>query len=179
MSCMVNSALPDCYKDPEFTIYSSDYYSSDMRHWLNGTFFDTAFSPVEAAQIKDTESDNSAWNKRYARFDSTNSCDKVFLLSYSEVTDPRYGFSRRPEKTDDLRTAYPTDYTLSQGIWTVGGIYKKGASWWWLRSGGIISNYPCAVSFYGAVVLSIVSPYGSDCVDTGVRPAIVLKTDSQ
>ncbi|MBR5423928.1 MAG: hypothetical protein IK108_07955 [Clostridia bacterium] len=162
------------YKDAAHTVYGLDYYESDIRAWLNGNFFETAFSAEEAEQILITELDNSAWNKCFSEYDSQNSFDKVFLLSYDESTNPSYGFSKQAEKTDNLRTAFPTDYALCQGVWTVGGLYKTGACWWWLRTAGTLPSIPCAPTFYGSIVFTLNNPYTPDCVDTGVRPAIRL-----
>jgi hypothetical protein len=170
-----DSILQAYYKDTAHTVYGLDYCESDMRAWLNGSFFETAFSAEEAQRILVTELDNSAWNKRFSEYDSKNSFDKVFLLSYDEVTSPEYGFSKQTEKNDDLRTAFPTDYACCQGVWSVGGLYKTGACWWWLRTAGKLPSIPCAPTFYGSIAFTLSNPYTPDCVDTGVRPAIRLK----
>ena len=170
-----DSVLQAYYRDEAHTVYGLDYYHSDMRAWLNADFYETAFSAEEAQRILTSELDNSAWNKRYSEYDAQNSSDKVFLLSYGDVTDPEYGFSAQPEKTDDLRTAYPTDYAQCQGVWCVGGVYKAGACWWWLRTGGTLPSIPCAPTFYGSIAFTLNNPYTPDCVDTGVRPAIRIQ----
>lgn len=163
------------YKDEDLTIYATDYYTSDLRSWLNGSFFETAFSEGEAQRILVTSLDNSAWNQDYAEFGSQNSNDRVFLLSYAEATNPDYGFCPQAEKTDPLRTAFPTDYALCQGAWAVHDHYKNGAVWWWFRTGGTNSTITCGPNFYGSICFSLKTPYSPDCTDTAVRPAIKIK----
>lgn len=165
---------PEYYKDKDFSVFATDYYTSDIRIWLNDTFFKTAFSAEEAKYIVVSELDNSAWSRHYRKYDSKKTNDQVFILSYNEATNSAYGFCRQAECNDKLRTAYATDYAISQGVGTTQDNYSNGASWWWLRTGGKNSSMSLGVNFHGSIQITISSPYTPDCVDTGVRPAIRL-----
>lgn len=163
------------YRDPDFKNLASDYYASDIRAWLNSSFFETAFSEKEAESIVYTDLDDSSWYSQYKKYNSKDHCDRVFLLSCTEATNPKNGFSARPEKCDLRRMAFPTDYAKSQGNWT----HDNGACYWWLRtavnnatSKGASLN--SAVNFEGSVCFAFFLPYSPDSVDTGIRPAIRL-----
>ncbi len=166
---------PEFYKDPDFQTLGTDYYTSDIRAWLNSTFLETAFSEEEKAQILFTDLDNSAWTKSEKKYASKNSSDRVFLLAYEDLINPDYGFSPQAEKLDPHRVAYPTDYALSQNVW----IHDYSTCYWWVRSA--VSNCTpkgaalnSAVNYQGALCLSYHTPYSPDCLDTGTRPAICL-----
>ena len=171
---MFGLGSPEYYKDKDCTVYATDYYASDIRKWLNDDFFKTAFSPYEAEHIVDTELDNSAWSKHYSKYNVKTSIDKVFLLSYNEATDPIYGFSKQAEKVDALRIAFATDYAVCQGISVAADEYKNGASWWWLRTTAKDSSMNIGVNPYGSIQFSLTTFYLPDCIDTGIRPAIII-----
>ncbi|MBQ9879247.1 MAG: hypothetical protein IJM45_02315 [Clostridia bacterium] len=164
---------PEFYKDPDFKIIAADYYTSDIRQWLNSTFINSAFSEAETEGIIYTDLGNSTPHNNKTNAEDFN--DRIFLLSYAEATDPKNGFSSRPEKHDQLRLAYPTDYAKSQGNWT----HTNGACYWWLRS-AVKDSTPkgatlnSAVNFEGCVCCAYYLPYSPDGLDTGIRPAVRL-----
>lgn len=128
-----------------------DYANSDIRKWLNDSFYRVAFGTAQKDVIRETEVDNSirsanpkekeyeTWNTGEYGTEGENCLDKVFLLSLYDVTNPEYGFAADPldsaskwKKTG--RSVYWTDY----GIY-VGGLKYKGIDPctdcdWWLRS---------------------------------------------
>ena len=166
------------------TGYANNYALSDIRKWLNDTFYNTAFSAEEKQQILLTTVDNSARSTNPNRDASewegganANACadteDYVFLLSAQEVTNASYGFYKNPE-LDGSRSARckkGTDYALSQGI----DKYDIGAddtSAWWLRSADFLNNH-CA-----RYVTCTGYAEGREVVDTstcGVVPALRIK----
>lgn len=165
----------DYYNDPQQTVYATDYCTSDVRKWLNGTFLETAFTKRERAKLALTPLDNRAADRKWKKYDSESCEDRVFLLSFFEVTNPDYGFSPQPEKPDPLRQAFPTDYAYILGCWAEEDPIAPGATWWWLRTPSDHSNLNCCVSFYGiANTTSRILPYFPDFTDTGFRPAIRL-----
>lgn len=83
------------------------YAESEIREWLNTTFYNTAFTASERAKINSTRLKNDR---------GSNTTDKVFLLLDDEARNTKYF------KNDSDRVAYRTAY--------VGG----GTGWWWLRS---------------------------------------------
>lgn len=167
------------YKDAACKTVAADYYTSDIRQWLNTTFLETAFSEEETAQIAYSELDNAYQTQRNKKLDSQDSTDRVFLLSYDEITNPTYGFSARAEKPDKNRVSYPSTYALIQGLWT----NESGVSYWWLRTAKSKTalngaTLDLAVNYEGTICFSYLTPYSPDCIDTGIRPAIRLAGQS-
>ncbi len=96
-----------------------------LRGWLNRDFLNAAFSDSEKKFITETEIDNSnsqgnpVWS--WAS-EGNNTTDRFFLPSYAEARD---------YFVDDVqRVCRPTEYALSQGVYSD----KTGNCLWWLRS---------------------------------------------
>ena len=107
--------------------YDNNYAKSSIRSWLNSTFLNTAFGTEEQAKILTSAVDNSiASTGHHVNPNAcTNTNDKVFLLSYAEAVNDKYGL-----ELSDFRVKKPTAYAKSQGVY----VLKNGASEWWLRS---------------------------------------------
>lgn len=82
----------------------NDWGKSEIRSWLNGEFYNSAFTADEKALVK-------SFNEDY-----------VFLLSKEEAE--KY-FS-----DDDARMCRPDAYAMSKGAYAD----DDGYGWWWLRS---------------------------------------------
>lgn len=137
----------------------SKYQNSTIRKWLNsntntyaysdynasGGFLKTAFTAAELAKIADTSVDNSARSTNpdadanrnnnginiYAS--DTPTTDKIFLLSYQELTKTAYGFE------DDLSENLNSYVNIMNRVRQVTEYVKTNgdsASWlsWWTRS---------------------------------------------
>ncbi|UHA76287.1 hypothetical protein KIK04_23485 [Paenibacillus sp. 481] len=149
---------------------------SDLRKWLNDEFYHAAFNDSEQSLIKTTRcTDNGE--------DSTDTEDKVFLLSVSEVkelTDKRgedglsanrraIGTPFAKMKKNDGCNLYvydkkvKVDYIIENGE-------ELGCSWWWLRtqpsrsSRAFFVGPRSSIRSYGRVSLA--------CY--GVRPALTI-----
>jgi len=61
-----------------------DWSGSEIRKWLNDTFFNTAFSALEQAQILTTKVETSYKDNPENKVETE---DKIFLLSSSEIKD--------------------------------------------------------------------------------------------
>ncbi len=128
---------------------SNNYKNSEIRSWLNNSFFNTAFSSTEQDRIADTNVDNSARSTNPDTNPSelnngTNSqacadtTDKIFLLSVQEVTKSEYGFADYESAIDSngtiesTRIRMSTDFAKASGTcqWTTVGYGIR----WWLRS---------------------------------------------
>jgi len=136
-----------------------------LRKWLNGEFYNTAFSAEEQAQIVTTKV-TADKNPEYSINPGENTADKVWLLS---ITEANKYFSN-----DKARMCAPTAHAVKNGAYqssddSVNGI---GACWWWLRSPGRDSDRAAHVNTYGHV-----STGGRDVyLDLGcVRPVVVLQ----
>lgn len=148
-----------------------------LRTWLNGTFYNKAFSSAEQAAILTTNVDNSK-NQCYSGWSTSsgnNTQDKVFLLSYAEA-NKYFGVTYDNSSNTKSRVA-PTAYAIAQGAYadsfrrTADG---TAAGQWWLRSPGLYhQDYAASVltdgSFDGH---DVSSDYGS------VRPALWVNIEA-
>ena len=107
------------------TVCANNYMYSHIRSWLNTTFYETAFTTLEKQIIEVTEVDNSASSTANIsnRYVCGNTSDKIFLLSYSEVTTYY--------SSDNERSTSGSDYAKCQGLYVYPGNDK---STYWLRS---------------------------------------------
>ena len=147
----------------------------DLRTWLNGEFYKTAFNSTEQGLIETTHVTTLASEKAigYGIKSSEDTDDKVFVLSVDEALtyfDPNY-------KTEDpLRRSQPTAYAAAQGV----RVYNreqypdlKGNGWWWLRTPGDSNsdNYFTAyVNLAGIIDLGGTDANYEDYA--GARPAL-------
>ena len=107
----------------------SNYKTSEIREWLNATFYTTAISEAQQEFVETTKVDNSATttsdpSNMYA---CDNTDDDVFLLSYADAMNSAYKFS-----SDSDRSIMGTDYAVCQGLFVKAE--NGNASMWWLRS---------------------------------------------
>ena len=100
------------YRRIDSTVFSNDYTESDLRVWMNSSFFATAFSDAQKAAILATDVE-------------TNLTNKIFFLSMKQAE--RIG-------SNTERLAYGTDYAKSQGLYVNGGGEGVGASPWSTRT---------------------------------------------
>ena len=118
------------------TVYPSNYAHSDIRTWLNGTFYTKAFSSSEQQGIKTTTVDNGADSTGFS--ENTYICedtqDKVFLLSNRESYDTEYGFIADGTESDAKRMLIVSDYARAIGAHTSDSIAWAGCGIWWMRS---------------------------------------------
>ncbi len=159
---LVCEMLIDSHEFDDSNSYSNNYANSNIRAWLNESFYETAFSASEQEQIVKTWVDNSAESTGYA--DNSDACedtyDNVFLLSYEEVTGYFTSNGKREKQT--------TDYAQCQGAYTYSDGSYEGNGWWWLRSPSYSSSYYARFVFYGGIA----DNYSVDSTDYGVCPAL-------
>jgi hypothetical protein len=110
-------------------IYPNNYEYSAVRSWLNGKFYNLAFSEDEKAYILKSTVKNQAITTGSASnpYACQDTEDKLFLLSFEEVTS-EYVF-----KNPITRSLKLTDYALSQGAASseINGAFY---GYWWIRS---------------------------------------------
>jgi hypothetical protein len=153
---------------------SNNYKDSEIRAWLNNEFFSTAFSIDQQALINTIEVDNSANSTGYSSnsYACENTYDKVFLLSYKEVTNASYGYY---SNYDTARQKKTTDYSKATGAYTNTSNYN-GNGWWWLRSpSSDDGNFARSVDYDGNV--NYYRSYDHGVIDTsdGVVPALQIQ----
>lgn len=154
------------YNNPEQTIYANNYEASSIRKWLNDNFYNTAFTPEEKNKIGVTVLDNSAYEGAH-EYDSNMTSDKIFLLSYYEISNADYGFNHVAYFPDFSRQSKSTDYAKSQGVYSVNDTQYYGDTDSWLRSPGLQSRDATKITRHG----SIYPCDGVNNIAYGVRPA--------
>lgn len=115
---------------------NNNYKESNVRAWLNETFYQTAFSDLQQEIILTTLVDNSADSTGYSsnRYACEDTEDKVFLLSYREVTNSAYGFASSSFTYDTARRMQTSDHTRATGAYMDTSSDYYGCGYWWLRS---------------------------------------------
>ena len=133
-----------------------------LRSWLNGDFYNAAFSADDKQAIVQTKVP-AGRNPKYNTYPGNDTTDNVFLLSINEVN--QY-FS-----SDSARQCAASDYTIAQGALKNSSYMADGkaACWWWLRSPGYTQHDTAYVNIGGSV--THIGLYVND--DSGcVRPAL-------
>ena len=146
-------------------IRASDFEYSSIRKWLNDYFYNNAFTDEEKALIQDSYNvNNPVYNFSTTNFVKLNpTTDKVFLLSYKEVTNFSYGFYNQ-----ECRMAKPSDFSRAKGSLSIKNDVSSSTNWW-LRTGYEFTPlFPAMVKYEGTADKNYY-PQGENI---GVRPAI-------
>lgn len=133
----------------------SDWAGCDLRRWLNGPFYQLAFTPEEQAMIPEVTLPSQP-NPKYKTPCGPETKDRVFVLSLQEAGE------LFPD--DQSRLGYTTLYAQSRGYYFGGRI-----NCWWLRSPGADRELAALVGNSGSL-----GTYGYRC-DNGeyaMRPAM-------
>ena len=146
----------------DYRPYNDDYddvtwATCDLRSWLNGEFYEAAFSAGEQALVAESDLTNPD-NEEYGTSGGADTQDRVFLLSIDEVGQYL--------PTDEERVCLPTAQAVANGVWTNG---DTGACDWWLRSPGNDSRFAAGVYSVGSVRSS---GWRVDFDADAVRPAL-------
>lgn len=145
--------------------YANNYERSEIRSWLNGDFYNEAFS-LDDSLIQTTTVDNSvstadSSSNSYVCGDTE---DKVYLLSYQDYLNADYGFSTTTGSST-TRGCKTTDWVRASGVecyvyygydatyWTRSPSSSySGAAWYVVGGGGLIGgSYYCSVGDAHAV----------------------------
>ncbi len=143
---------------------------SSLRKWLNGDFYDTAFSAKEKSHIQTVTIQNPD-NPLYGTPGGNDTEDNVFCLSLEEV---QIYFA----DTND-RMAALTDYAISRGA-SVNEDNKlengMKTGWWWLRTPASSANRAAEVDCFGNIDTVINDDRVDGCLvfseGISVRPAV-------
>ncbi len=130
-----------------------------VRKWLNGEFYQAAFSPGEQARILTVTNPNPD-NPTNGMPGGKDTKDRVFLPAIDEAE--RYFAS------DESRQCRATAYAKTRAVYDN---EYRGSSWWWLRSRGTSSRTAALVLFSGYI-----STVGFGVNNGGgfIRPEIVV-----
>ncbi|MBR6313434.1 MAG: leucine-rich repeat protein [Clostridia bacterium] len=169
------SVCSEPYQDEALTIYANNYATCSLRDWLNGQFFETAFTPEQKANIQTTALNNDSHvNALEPRpeYNSAATNDKIFLISWDDALNADYGFDCRVSSTAGYsvsETMQGTDYARSQGLYRENSSTFDGCAWRWLRNPGC-TGAACVVNMWGEMK----DFYEVDMTLGGVAPACRL-----
>ncbi len=130
-SCFNSENLDRKINDKTIQLY--DYKYSTIRAYLNGLngngyevedFGNKGF--VNKAFTEKTIQKINTVNVHNVGLEDTE--DKVFLLSFEDVTNTDYGFTSAYRETDTSRLREITDYSRATGVWQT--LKSKYGSWW-------------------------------------------------
>lgn len=100
--------------------FASDWSTSSLRKWLDCDFYNTAFSMKEKRQIEISHNETkSVFN---AKYDSIDTYDKIFVISFDDAMNTLYGLGGNYS----ILGLKGTDYASCQGSW----IYSPNPCWW-------------------------------------------------
>ena len=132
------------------------WQDSSLRAWLNGDFYNTAFSDEEKAGIVETE-------YLAELYDSAFITDNVFMLSSLEA--------KQYYEYDSWRACAPTEYAKANGARV-----ENDYTWWWLRTPALGNPNAEYVHFNG-VIKDI--GFAVDYDSVAVRPVIRVSADAE
>ena len=141
--------------------------SSPLRDWLNGVFL-SSFSTDEQAAIRATNITTPS-NALFGTTDSSNTSDKVFLLSAEEANS--YFL------LDEFRAARATESAMNQ--FGDGGGRRDpttGNTYWWLRTPGMFMYDAAYVNYTGTVRYDGIG--ATQAAICGIRPAMWVSNDA-
>lgn len=161
--------------------------TSNVRLWLNGDFYNSAFSVDEQNKIStsqivnedggpyyqnETDDYGNTYKTEYYIDGGSDTEDKVFLLSVDEI----YTYVGSED-----RICFATNYAISNGAWTVtrnaipeiANTFDKDSTLWWTRTIGTSTSSTCYISFDGEWIWdgSAINTMG-DAAALSVRPAM-------
>ena len=144
----------------DYQLYHTDYVAvtwedCSLRQWLNGTFYQEAFSSGDRAKIALTNLSNPD-SPRYGTKGGSNTMDHVFVLSVDEINEY---FNTKPSMI-----AYTTNYSHKYGFDDT-----DHSGRWWLRTPGKWHGLTMRIFGTGGI-----NGFGNRVDDetVGVRPAM-------
>ena len=133
---------------------ANHYELGEIRAWLNETFYEVAFNDLQKKIVAVTTVDNSASSTGNASNDYAceDTEDKVFLPSFGEITDDRYGFATECGTADHQRKMMTSDYARANGAFVNQAKTDVGNGSWWLRSPYAANSSNAHVALYTGTV---------------------------
>lgn len=166
---LLASSAVDCmpYND---AFAAASWEKSSLSAWLNGYFYDTAFSEEEKKGIVPTElgaNRNPIYNNVTGEYLKTN----VYLLSAENLLDPACGFDVYVQTDDAARVCGQTPFAQARGVY----VYSDGYCKWWTRTNGVEASYAVFVNSNGVIGCDGIF-VNSDGI--GVRPALRVSKET-
>lgn len=133
--------------------------NSDLRAWMNGDFYDGAFTPVQRGLIETVHNENADQSITGASGGAATD-DRVFALSETESVI----YLNTPAARSDIGAALASQHAAAGPL----SVSEDGTADWWLRSPG---TYGFATQFVDASGTPSLSGANVD-LQYGVRPAL-------
>ena len=160
----------------------NSWETSYIREWVNGTFYNNAFTAEEQEMIATSTVLNNVigdWDSSTSDGTGPTTYDKIYLRSYYEMNSGLFS----PGTSDQnyaSRLCSPTDFALSnyanmyvETSYTTANRPNGGTTQYWTRSAGADSSSVWNVYYYGHVYL-----YSVSNTSLGVRPVLRLALSS-
>ena len=160
--------------------YANNYMYSNVRIWLNETFYETAFNKIQQGIVLTTDLDNSAESASPHGIPGNNKCvcentsDKVFLISMCEATNEAYGFASYTTN-DTERRLMTSDYSRAIGAYMDTSADYNGNGWWWTRSPYDTNDRFTTNAYLITEAGRAFFPYDVGSNAGGVVPALIIK----
>ena len=179
LSCSGNDAFILADQSLDCQPYNKQFVETSwetctLRAWLNGTFFKKAFKTGEQSAVRTTTVVNDA-NSYYGVDGGNDTSDKVYVLSFGELTNPSYGFPDTYSVCSKTRAARSTEYAINNGAYIVSSAPYSGYGYWWTRSFGCDDRNVVNSGFNGYMNKD---GNGVHCADHAVRPALHINLAS-
>ncbi|MCM1267082.1 MAG: DUF6273 domain-containing protein [Bacteroidales bacterium] len=143
---------------------------SSLCAWLNGFFYETAFSEEERGGIVQTElgaTRNPIYTNEAGEYLMTGEylLTNIYLLCADELLKPDWGYDVYVQTEDPARICTQTPFAKARGVYE----YSDGCCRWWTRTNGVETIYAIYVNDNGVI--------GCDGIFTnsdgiGVRPVV-------
>ncbi|MBQ2738475.1 MAG: InlB B-repeat-containing protein, partial [Clostridia bacterium] len=148
----------------------NNYKDSDIRAWLNATFYETAFSELQREIILTTTVTGYSEDSYFCE----DTDDKIFLLSNLEMTNTAFGFSSSYSDYDTARRMSTSDYSRATGVqMSTDSSYYGIGYYCWLRPNSR-TGFP--VNTWGTFLDGFIADYlGVDNGGVGVVPALNIR----
>lgn len=154
--------------------------TSSLRSWMNWQFRANAFTSEEWNAVV-TQTVKNPPNPEYGTTGGNDTQDKVFALSYEEVTNPELGFRQEDNVITASRMIIPSEYAVYVGkvLQTyednmLNAVENETANWW-LRSPGQYSYQAVNVNYDGTIDSSGFLPN----MEYAVVPAMHIDASSE
>ena len=138
--------------------------NSDLRAWMNGDFYEAAFTPVQRGLIETVHNENADQSITGASGGAATD-DRGFALSETESVI----YLNTPAARSDIGAAPASVHAAAGPL----SISEDGTADWWLRSPG---TYGFATQFVDATGVPSLSGANVD-LQYGVRPALWINVE--
>ncbi len=160
-------------------VYANNYEQSDIREFLNGDFYTSAFSDAQKALVNNVtniNNDGGVFDNKYSKANG-NTEDKVYLLTYDDLFNAELGFQTfddyKQKKVDPLKSAFTTDFARANGAFTDTLKPKNGGKGYWsTRSTGELSYMMTTITSAAGYVNN--HGINTSNANVGVRPVITI-----